>query len=223
MEVSEQPIHELVELVRNHRLNPWDIDVGKLVTLYARKLRDGETFDIRIPARVLHLAATLLRMKSAYALNGQGDGAGAEDLEELLELEIPDRGELTIEYFVPRKLTLDDLLGALREAISELPRKRVRPTKKLGRVKLDVRQDVDVKLEELMQELFLRIKKAFEEGGSPSLFSLTREQTREELVLTFMLLIFLCSEGKIMLEQTQPFGDIFALPAGVKSSGSEGG
>jgi chromatin segregation and condensation protein Rec8/ScpA/Scc1 (kleisin family) len=223
LDVSEQPIHELVELVRNHRLDPWDIDVGKLVTLYARKLREGETFDIRIPARVLHLAATLLRMKSAHALNGYGDGTSTEDLEELLELEIPDRGELTIEYFVPRKLTLDDLLGALREAISELPRKRVRPTKKLSRMRLDVRHDVDVKLEEIMRELFLRIEKMFGKGESPSLFSLIRRRTREELVLIFMLLIFLCSEGKIRLEQTQPFGDIFASPAEVKFGGSEGG
>jgi len=223
MELNEQPINELVELVRNHKITPWEIDVEKLVALYSHKLREMEEYDIRIPARVLYSAATLLRIKSAYALNGHGNGVESEDLEELLEIEIPDRGELTIEYFVPRKLTLDDLLGALRDAISDLPRKKVKTPKRPGRMTIDVRNDVDVKLEELMSEMFLKIKKSFDGGDKPSLFNLTDEQTKEKIVLNFILMLFLCTEGKIRLEQPEPFGDIYAYPKEEKRDGSEGG
>ena len=165
MAVNEQPISELVELVRNHKIDPWEVDVGKIVKVYAEKLLIDKNLDIRTPVRVFHSAATLLRIKSAYALNGRGDGSQIpEELEELLEMELPDLGELTIEYFVPRKLTLDDLLGALREAISEPPKKKEVPEKRTERMKLDVSRDIDVKLEEMLDALLKRIKEICQHG-----------------------------------------------------------
>lgn len=224
VKVNEQPIAELVELVRSRRVSPWEVDVGKLLDIYESRVFVKQRTDLRIPVRVLHSAATLLRIKSEWALNGSGNGREeAEDLEDILEVDLPALGELAIEYFVPCKLTLDDLLGALRAVVSEMPKRKEKDLGKPQRLKLDVSHDVDVKLEEMMRGLMKKIETMERSGKTPSLFSLVDGRKREEVVLVFYLLLFLCSDGVIALEQPEPFGDIVVRMRGERANGGEGG
>ncbi len=224
MEVNEQPIMELVELVRNHKVDPWEIDIRKIVDIYGEKLLVEPITDIRTPARVLHSAATLLRIKSEHALNGNGSkGLVSEELEELLDLDIPNLGELTIEYFVPRKLTLEDLLGALREVIKEMPKRKEKIPKRLDKLRIDVAKDPDVRLEQMMEALLEKIRAIKREGKSVSLFSLVKERKRGAVVLTFYLLLSLYAERKVILEQPEMFGDIVVKTPEENTHGNEGG
>lgn len=224
MTVNEQPLSELVELVRSHKISPWEIDVGKIVNLYAEKLLTDGALDIRTPARVFHSAATLLRIKSAYALNGDKNGQQIpEELEELLEMELPNLGNLTIEYFVPRKLTLDDLLGALRDVVLEPPKQKETSKPQVEKIKLNVSQDMDVQLEAMLDNTMDEIKKRHAQGETVTLLSLVDEKTREKVVTTFLLLLFLCSQDRITLDQPEPFEDILVQPREESADGSERG
>jgi segregation and condensation protein A len=207
VQVTDRPIHELVGLVRERKLDPWDVDLEKLTSLYLEKIRLMKEFDIRIPGRVILSAALLLRMKSAYALDGDGGGEPEEELEELLDLEIPDLGEITLVQFIPRKITLGELLGALKDALLEIPEKREKPTRKL-REGIWKGEDLDAMFRQHMSGLYNRIRALVNSGIKVTLMNLVEERTRARVTLTFFLLLFLCSEGKVRLEQPEPLGDI---------------
>jgi segregation and condensation protein A len=222
MRLTDRPIHELVGLVRDHKLNPWDVDLEKLTSLYLEKIRLMREFDIRIPARILLSAALLLQMKSAYALNGNGRRELEEELEELLDMDIPDIGEITLIQFVPRKITLGDLLGALKDALLEVPERRERPSRRFEKVVWSG-EDLDAMFREYMSRLCERIKALTNSGLKVTLMNLVEERTRVRVTLTFLLLLFLCSDGRVRLEQPEPFGDIIVRLAEGKPNGNSRG
>jgi segregation and condensation protein A len=222
MPLTDRPIHELVGLVRDNKLDPWDVDIEKLTSMYLEKIRLMKEFDIRIPARVLLSAALLLQMKSAYALNGDGRRELEEELEELLDMDIPDIGEITLVQFVPRKITLEDLLSALKDALLEIPEKRERPGKRFEKV-VWRGEDLDAMFREYMSRLHERIKALINSGLKVTLMNLVEERTKARVTLTFLLLLFLCSEGKVRLEQPEPFGDIFVRLSEGKPDGNSRG
>lgn len=222
MRLTDRPIHELVGLVRDHKLDPWDVDLKKLTSVYSEKIRMMRELDIRLPGRVLLSAALLLRMKCAYALDGDGRKGFEEDLEELMDVELPDLGEITLVQFTPRKITLEDLLGVLKDALARIPEKREKPSRKLG--KMDWRgEDLDALFRSHMLRLHERIKALLNSGLKVTLMNLVEERTRARVALVFFLLLFLSSEGKVRLEQPEPFGDISVYLTEGESNGDPRG
>jgi chromatin segregation and condensation protein Rec8/ScpA/Scc1 (kleisin family) len=67
---TDQPIQTLLELVQQHKLDPWDIDIEKLTYLYIQRVREIVEVDLRASGRVLLTSSVLLRIKSDHALNG---------------------------------------------------------------------------------------------------------------------------------------------------------
>jgi chromatin segregation and condensation protein Rec8/ScpA/Scc1 (kleisin family) len=210
--LSDQPIHVLLELVQKHKLDPWDIDIGKLSAIYLKKIGEAKELDLRVPGRAVLSASVLLRIKSNCALNGNGKKGLEAAEEERLDIELPDFGELAIPQFAARKIELTDLLGALKEALAEIPEKKVSSEQKMvGRIWSP--DDFEQQMEREMPRLLDRIRALAAAKGTVTLLDLLEQPTRDSIVLTFFVVVFLCAEGKVRLEQPEPFGPILvSLP-----------
>jgi len=207
MNLSDQPVQELVELVRSHKLSAWDVDIAKLIAIYREKLRQNGEVDLRIPSRVMHSSATLLRLKSEIAIRGESNVTD-EEVEEMLNMELPEVGDLTIEFFSPHGITLQELLSHLREALAAIPERKEKRRPEKGRLAVDVQRDIDAMFSKWMEEILSKIVRMVREGRVPTFFSLLSERSRVEIVRVFITLIFLFSDGKVRLEQQEPFSDI---------------
>ena len=207
-EMIDQPIQTLVELVRQHRLDPWDVDLQRLTSLYIQLVGEMKEPDIRASGRVLLSAAILLRIKSSFSGNGNGGQEVAEDdLLEVMNVDFPDIGEVTLIQNTPRKLTLEDLLGALQEALSEIPQKKLPRSRRMERI-VQLLNEYEVNIEKHIEELYGRISQIISSGGKPTLLSLAGERSRQAVAWTFLLLLFLSASGRIRLSQPEPFGEI---------------
>lgn len=211
--LTDQPLHTLLELVQQHKLDPWDIDIEKLVHVYLQRVRETRELDLRASGRALLSASVLLRIKSDYALNGDSGGqVTEEELEDLLDLDFPDLGQITIVQHAPRKITLVDLLGALQEALAEIPAKKLPTSKKMEKI-VQILSEYDVNIEKYLDVLYKRILTLAASREQITFLTLVEERTRLGVARTLLLLLFLCADGKVVLEQPELFGDILvSLP-----------
>lgn len=219
--LTDQPIQTLLELVQQHRLDPWDIDIEKLAHVYLERVREMRVLDLRASGRALLSASVLLRIKSDYALNGNAkEQMIEEELDDLLDLNLPDLGEVTIIQHTPRKITLADILGALQEALAEIPPKKLPKSKKMEKI-IQLLSEYEINIEKHLDALYKRISALAASGAHITLLTLATERTRLAVARTLLLLLFLCFGGKVVLEQPDPFGEIIvSLPGqGAKHGG----
>ena len=205
---TDQPIQTLLELVQQHKLDPWDIDIEKLTYLYIQRVREIVEVDLRASGRVLLTSSVLLRIKSDHALNGHARKNDGEEIEELLDLDLPDLGQINIVQSTPRKITLVDLLGALKEALSEVPEKKSVVSKKIEKITHTV-DEYEINILKHMAILHKRILELVESGKSLTFSALLEEKTRIAIARMLLLLLYLCADGKITLEQPEMFGEIY--------------
>jgi segregation and condensation protein A len=206
--LTDQPIQTLLELVQQHKLDPWDVDIEKLTHVYIQRIQEMRELDLRASGRVLLSASVLLRIKSSYATNGNGGGQAAEEeLDDILDMNFPDLGEITLIQNTPRKITLADLLGALQEALAEVPAKKMYQSKKMEKI-IQILSEYDVNIEKHLDALYKRISALIGAGTKVTLFNLIEERTRLAVARTLLLLLFLCADGKVVLEQPDLFSDI---------------
>lgn len=220
--LTDQPIQTLLELVQQHRLDPWDVDIEKLTHVYLERIQEMKELDLRASGRALLSASVLLRIKSSYARNGNGDGQVAEEgLDDILEVDFPDLGEITLIQNTPRKITLSDLLGALQEALTEIPAKKTPQSRKMEKI-IQMLSEYDVNIEKHLDALYRRISALVGAGTKVTLFTLIEERTRLAVARTLLLLLFLCANGKVVLEQPDLFSDIIvSLPREETRNGSQ--
>ncbi|MEM2890232.1 MAG: segregation/condensation protein A [Candidatus Hadarchaeum sp.] len=205
---TDQPIQTLLELVQQHKLDPWDIDIEKLTYLYIQRVREIVEIDLRASGRVLLTSSVLLRIKSDHVLNGHAKKTNGEEIEEMLDLDLPDLGQINIIQSTPRKITLEDLLGALKEALSEVPEKKPTISKKIETIKHTV-DEYEINILKHMAILHKRILEMMESGKNLAFSELIEEKTRIVIARVLLLLLYLCAEGKITLEQPEMFGEIY--------------
>lgn len=211
--LTDQPLQTLLELVQQHKLDPWDVDIEKLTHVYIRRIGEMQEFDLRASGRALLSASVLLRIKSSNVVNGNGNGQLVEEgLEEVFDVDLPDLGEITLVQNTPRKITLADLMEALQEALSEIPAKKIYQSKKMGKI-TQLLSEYDVNIEKYIDAMYKRVQSLVAPGAKITLFELLEERTRLALARTLLLLLFLCAEGKVVLEQPELFSDILvSLP-----------
>lgn len=206
--VFDQPFQILLELVRNNKLDPWDIDIEKLTKVFLQRIQEMRELDLRVSGRTLLSAAILLRMKSRRLAGISEDAQDDAELDEDLDLDLPDLGAITMMQLTPRKITLDELIGALQDALSEPPPPKPKIRKK-PKPFIPTLDGFYVNIEEKLEEFHQRIAGFVPDGEIIGLTDLLQEDTRIEFVRTLLLSLFLGKDGKIDLWQEEPFGEIF--------------
>lgn len=205
----DQPFQILLNLARDKKIDPWDVDINKLARLYAQKIREMDELDLRISGRALSSASVLLRMKA----NTSPYNGHAEDEDEMLEdldFDMPEVGPITIIRRNHQKITLSDLTKSLQDVLEE-PSKKKRKEKRAKAVQNVMRQldDYHIHIEKHIQEFHEKIALLVSDGERINFTQLLPKREKIEIARNLLLALFLCSKGKIALYQDEHFGDIF--------------
>ena len=224
------------ELVMRQQLNPWDIDLVNFSTMYLKRAKE-EKIDLMAAGRMIYMAWKVLKLQSNDLVVsmevvdeeseepfGWGDiptGTWTESDDGYsytnLVMKMPEPPlDKPIRRNAKRKVTLIELLDAFDQAridseeyqliererqaeklrLSEKARKRM-----VGTAHEDhVEDDVEFVWEKI---------KSFH-GKTMSLFELCETRGREEIIKTFMSVLFLAYDNKIRVYQKQfPYGKIY--------------
>jgi segregation and condensation protein A len=201
----------LVELVRTSQIDPWNVDIARIVDGYMTAIKAMQVMDLYIPANIILAASILLRMKSETV----GLLSIDEQQEEQAEGEQQTRIAPEVTPLSPRvrmqpgrKITLEELLDALDDAMKvEEHRERIiemenTPVPLL--VKID---DIDEKLDATLS----LVKGNIDSSGMVTFASLANKFNYAESMLLdlFVPLLFLAHRGNIVLFQEDFFKEIF--------------
>lgn len=173
----------LVSLVKNEKIDPWQIDLEVLSQKYIEKLAD--CLDYRIPARAIATAAILLKMKADAV-------SWFEEPEDFL---FPEGTEMPMlsqppQRIMRRRITIFELVAALKQAMKPRERRKI--------FEEEIEPYVEVKpfdMGKYLKEVELRLLEILREG------ELTFGQLKDQLPLIFLAILHLAHEGKINLVQ----------------------
>jgi len=217
MILKEESWEELIyNIVSYEGLNPWDIDIIKLTDSFLKYIEGLKNLDFRVPAKVVLVAAILLKLKSDILSPLKVEGTeyysgGMKMLDEYeqirLELESMEL-KPPMERHVKRKVTVDELIDALRKAMKG-KQKNEHIRRKLGRrirAEIGEEEDIELRIKNLMSDIDLLLGKL---KADKVMFSkIVSKWERGEIVRYFMPLLYLSSRGKVSAEQKEFFKEI---------------
>ncbi|MEM5879300.1 MAG: segregation/condensation protein A [Candidatus Aenigmatarchaeota archaeon] len=205
----EEIIYHIVSI---EKLDPWNIDLIKLTDSFLNYLKKMEELDFRIPARVIFVAAVLLRLKADYLSIFEEE----ETIEEIAQQQPVDLGidPNLVQLGVPlrripkRQITLDELILALRKAMAVRERRVERSRRWREKVELQItEEDITKRIEEMMREIDELMKKMKSEKVGFS--QIVGKWEREKVVKKFVPLLHLENDKKIETEQEDYFKEIW--------------
>ena len=210
----------LVELVSSNKLDPWNVDIEKVVDGYLAAIKKMKVLDLRVPANMVLAASILLRMKSdSLAIFAAQDEVRVE---EQLLTEARIRPE--VDALVPRarmqprrKVTLEELLSALDSAMKTEVERRVEHERITAPISIIVDTD---DIDEKKLDVIKKIKKLADREGLAAFSALAGgcEGIEKLLLDVFVPVLFLAHENQIVLIQENFFGEIL-----IKISGDYSG
>lgn len=224
------------ELVIQHHLDPWDLDLSKFAQMY---LKEAQTrgVDIVTAGRILLMAWTVLKLQSdevaerAVTANAQAEEAPAwEDLpdwgfsddqvsynERVLGLPRAPIDE-KIRHKGDRRVTLMELIGAFEEVHQEAQQRLVLNEQKL-QARLSLRRKMRGRVggmmhkDDLEAEIAETWQRVLDYPATPVPFSSLYEHTPMDVVQTFNAVLFLAKMGRVGVTQEDfPYGEIWLTP-----------
>jgi segregation and condensation protein A len=230
--MTEEPVEILVQMAERGEIDPWNIDIVEVTDRFLSELERRRELDLRISGRTLFFAAILLRMKSeALEMGDQEEDEGEpgdedddlfsfgdEDEEtgltresgpiELLEREISRR--LDRKKLRKSPITLFELIIELKNAEKE-QRRRHRFRSPFG--ELITADDVvaiahDEEYKETAQAVMERCEDQLVRDEVMTMREIAR-MLGKGLLDIYIPLLFLMSEGRVLLWQEEFFGEIF--------------
>jgi segregation and condensation protein A len=199
----------IMMLVETNKLDPWNIDITKVVDSYIETINRMKLLDLFMPANVIFAASVLLRIKSdtmrffeepAEEFYEEGTTARAERPE--VEALVP-----IARHQPPSKITLQQLMDALDEAI-KIEVKRVERDKAIPEpIKLNIEiEDIDEKINGVLK----LVRDNADSYGLASFKSISRyfPDGYSMLMDLFVPLLYLQNRGDIAMTQEEFFGEI---------------
>ena len=212
----------LMELVEKEQMDPWDIDITLLTKKYIKVIKELQQQDFRISGKILLAAAFLLKIKSAHLVDhdifnldkliNQAEAADDDELFEDLEngqSKLKEKYQLIHRNPQPRnrKVSLQELIDSLQRAM--VSKRRI--LAKQRPVKFDMpkrRMDIMGVIRELYHKIVYFTQK---ENKDRLTFTqlLPPKAGRTEKVYTFIPMLHLEHQEKIVTEQAKPFDEIY--------------
>lgn len=216
----DQPFQILLDLARDDKIDPWDVDIEKLADVYLSRLLETEELNLRVSGRAIHSASVLLHMKSQNPPYNGRPKKQEDELSENVTLGLPELGPLTVIRRSPRKITLSELVGSLQRTLKEPSRKK---SSKKSQVEKIVRSldEFHLNIEKKLDEFYERIVSLTSKDQRLGLSQLLLKRSKKEMVRNLMLALFLCKRGKISLHQEDHFEEIYIQLEG-KTGGESG-
>ncbi len=227
-----------LDLALSEVVDPLDVDLSRFSSLYIEKVKNEKEVDFVTAGKIVLMAWSVLKLQSDLALRGAND-VQTEDESESLDLDIGNWDWLADEKSFdftrqvlsaqkppiserltrksPRKVTLMELIEALRKSKRELSRRErrraEREKQKLMRSNA-ARKDISKKVVDEILESIDKIWSVIRKRKKVKIDDLYEQ--RDELVMAFGSILQLASDGKVELEQKDfPFGDIWVWTKGA--------
>lgn len=143
---------QLVELVKEEKINPWDIDITVLTGRYLERISAIVKLDFRVPAKALITSAVLLKLKSEKLFFEEKEKIEREarTVADALEIDINSVPDLhPVRRIVERKITIVELVDALRSAF-EVEKRKLMRRKNLRQIGVKI---TTANIEEVMRDL----------------------------------------------------------------------
>lgn len=202
----------LTELVTSNRLDPWDIDIVKVVDSYLKIVRRMKVLDLKVPANIILAASILLRMKS--------ESLSIFEINEMQQLEpepdgIEERTRPNVDSLVPRarmqprrKITLNELLEALDDAIKVQEERHIN----FERIHAPINIVIDEKdIDEKKDIVTKAIRNAVDRKGFTTFSALANSFKNSGSIILdlFVPLLFLAQDNAVLIMQENFFDEIF--------------
>jgi len=208
----EDVIYYIVSL---EQLNPWDVNLVKLTESFIKFIKNVGDLDFRIPAKVVFVAAILLRLKADFLSIFEEE---EESVEEMLKEDKPfaelgiDPNLIQLGYPMrrapKRQVTLEELIIALRKALAVRERKeeRVKVAKRQLEVVDVAEEDITIKTEKMLKEIDDLMQKLHKDKVEFS--EIVKDWKKDKIVEKFIPLLHLENDGKVVGEQEDFFKEI---------------
>jgi len=204
----------LYNIVSIENMDPWNIDLVKLTEGFIKYIDKIEKLDFRIPAKIVFVAAVLLKLKADYlsifeeeetieeAVKKQDQFAGIGIDPSLVQLGLP------MKRMPKRQVSLEELMTALRKAMVVRERKVER--KMIWRAQLQAQineDDITKRIEKMMNDIDKLMAKMHETKLKFS--QIVEKWNRDQIVRSFVPLLHLERDDKLSTEQLEFFKEIF--------------
>jgi segregation and condensation protein A len=228
LRVFEGPLDLLLHLIREAKIDIYDIPIAEITAQYLETLALLEALDLSLAGEFLVMAATLMEIKSRMLLprppaappdEEEGDDPRSELVQRLLEYEqykqlaerfrtLEEEGRLRFTRAAPpeegesvplEELRPDDLIRALRRMLATFAEASP-PIASLQRERINLRLR--------MRELWGRLQESDDPLSFRSLFGDGPRPSRLEVIVTFLALLELLRLGRIRVFQSHPLSDV---------------
>jgi segregation and condensation protein A len=211
----------LYDLVKTEQMDPWDIDVSLLTQKYLETIKRLQEINFFVSGKVILASAILLKIKSTKLLTEniarfdqflfQPEEEQLEELQDFEQTSEIIQPKLTIKtpQARKRKVTIQDLVGALEKALEVEKRRRVRKLEQI-RVPENIKvPEKTIDIGQKIKEVYKKVKDFFSFKKEKLTFTkLVMSKKREDKIYTFIPLLHLSNQSKIELNQEQHFGEI---------------
>lgn len=220
-----EPLGILVELAKDGKIDPWDLDVVQLTDTFLNRIEELQKMDLRISSRTLLYSAILLRMKSSLILELEKEeeedfDSGFFDDEGLPEPDEFPVPKLPVRRISTRPVTLNELIVELKKAEKTLSRKNEKKAR-LAAEEPDIPDaplatgDVlgiahDEAISSRLALIWARLVELFMKQPVVEFSALTH--ISEDRIMDYLSLLFLASSRKIWLFQNELFGELYIYP-----------
>lgn len=233
VKVGQQQVYDLLvsgelswqeiirDLIYSEQLDPWDIDIIALTQSYLLKVKELEESSFFVSSKILLAAAILLRIKSELLLDRY-----IRSIDELLygkNDEIKEKPQFTIDLEDvdllprtplprPKRVTLNELMSALERAM-QTEQRRIKKEIAIRQASADVAfilPKIRINIRERIKEIYEKIITLFKADENKILsFSELAGNDKKERVSTFVPLLHLDFQEKIIMHQENPFDEIY--------------
>jgi segregation and condensation protein A len=199
----------LMELVEKEQIDPWALDLARIVDGYIAAVKRMRVLDLHVPANIMLAASILLRMKS--------ESLSVFEPPQDMTVEPEQAGRVIPEVaaLVPRsrlqpgrKVTLQELMDALSDAM-KITEKRalVVSERAVPMVFPVIKDDIDEKI----SAAYMLIKRNADKEGMVSFAQVSKRfgSITSVVVDLFVPMLFLAHRKTVMIMQDSFFNDIF--------------
>jgi segregation and condensation protein A len=181
----------LTDVLQLDKVEPWNVDVGKLVVGFLYEMKRLGEIDFRISGNALY-SASVIFMRKTRDLVQMGilppEEDGNDDDFEIPLIRPPFR-------LTNRRVTIEELLIAMDHMLNKGVRTRSTPTKRLARTKADpmtFTMNIDqANIEETIAEVYADFQRLLKVGESSKFTDVLMNNTRKEIVRVFFAILFL--------------------------------
>lgn len=200
-------------------MDPWNINISELATRYAKKVEEMQEMNFRIPANVVLVLSVLLRMKADVLRPVETDPFfdNKESFKFMFDanskLLKEDNGKKEYEIStllkptrtLTRRVTAEELIGAIQKALEERSERKYRLETKGGKRTLIVATDWDIS--HVIDEVYARITEILKSKEFAVFSELAG--TRDEMIRVFTSILHLSNKQKLSLRQERIFEELY--------------